>query len=118
VGATLAALAHRHGLELVPGRMVFELRPVGPDKGTAVRALVGALKPEAVLYCGDDRGDVPAWRAVQELDSRIVGLAVGIASEELDRDSLAECDVILEDREELLSACALLLEIASARAAG
>ncbi len=62
----LATLAQRTGLILEPGRLVLELRPPGADKGKAVRDLAAERQPAAILYCGDDLGDKPAFEAVRE----------------------------------------------------
>ena len=62
-------LAEQTGLELVPGRFVLELRPTGTDKGGALREAIGDVGATAVLFAGDDLGDLPAldtieaWRA-------------------------------------------------------
>ncbi|MGW0699472.1 trehalose-phosphatase [Streptomyces sp. NPDC002867] len=65
----LAALASRHGLILEPGRMVLELRPPGMDKGVALAEYVREVGATAVLYAGDDLGDLPAYGAVEKLRS-------------------------------------------------
>ncbi|MFF3289346.1 trehalose-phosphatase [Streptomyces sp. NPDC003023] len=65
----LAALASRHGLILEPGRMVLELRPPGMDKGVALSEYVRETGAEAVLYAGDDLGDLAAYGAVDKLRS-------------------------------------------------
>jgi trehalose 6-phosphate phosphatase len=63
----LTALAAQHGLVVEPGRMVLELRPPGVDKGVALREYVCEIGAEAVVYAGDDLGDLPAFTAVEEL---------------------------------------------------
>jgi trehalose 6-phosphate phosphatase len=60
----LAELAAEAQLDCKPGRLLFELRPRGVDKGTAVTALVAERDPAAVLFAGDDLGDIPAFEAV------------------------------------------------------
>ncbi|MFI9341332.1 trehalose-phosphatase [Streptomyces sp. NPDC052773] len=65
--APLAGLAARHGLIVEPGRMVLELRPPGMDKGVALKRYVRETGAGAVLYAGDDLGDLPAYAAVDEL---------------------------------------------------
>jgi trehalose 6-phosphate phosphatase len=65
--APLRALAARHGLAVEPGRMVLELRPPGVDKGAALTAFLEERKAGAVLYVGDDLGDVAAYDAVEDL---------------------------------------------------
>ena len=79
----LAALAAETGLAVEPGRFVLELRPPGTDKGTALRALVSEHGSRAVLFCGDDLGDLAAFAAVRELRANgVPGCAVGSRSEE------------------------------------
>ena len=79
----LAALAAETGLAVEPGRFVLELRPPGTDKGTALRALVSERASRAVLFCGDDLGDLAAFAAVRELRANgVPGCAVGSRSEE------------------------------------
>lgn len=63
----LGDLAARHGLIVEPGRLVLELRPPGVDKGVALTEYVRATGAEAVLYAGDDLGDLAAYAAVEEL---------------------------------------------------
>ena len=65
--APLSSLAARHGLAVEPGRMVIELRPQGMDKGQALLALAAQRQPSAVMFCGDDLGDVAAFDAVRAL---------------------------------------------------
>ncbi|MFD3838482.1 trehalose-phosphatase [Streptomyces sp. NPDC058642] len=67
--APLTDLATRHGLIVEPGRLVLELRPPGIDKGVALTEYVRELGAEAVLYAGDDLGDLPAYSAVDKLRS-------------------------------------------------
>lgn len=57
-------LAANLGLSLRGGRHVLEFRLPGYDKGACLRRLSSELKPSAVLYVGDDLGDVPAFEAV------------------------------------------------------
>ncbi|WP_431043693.1 trehalose-phosphatase [Streptomyces sp. P1-3] len=62
----LHRLAERHGLIVEPGRMVLELRPPGTDKGAALSDYVRRSGAEAVLYAGDDLGDLAAFAAVEK----------------------------------------------------
>jgi trehalose 6-phosphate phosphatase len=76
-------LAADHGLEAHPGKLVLELRPPGFDKGGVLRRLVGTAAPGAVLFAGDDVGDLPAFAVVEELRAAgTPGLAVASASAE------------------------------------
>ncbi|MFE0352340.1 trehalose-phosphatase [Streptomyces nigra] len=80
----LTDLAERNGLIVEPGRMVLELRPPGMDKGKALSDLAHALGAEAVLYAGDDLGDLPAYAAVDDLRAKgVPGLLVCSGSEEV-----------------------------------
>jgi trehalose 6-phosphate phosphatase len=63
----LSTLAGEAGLIVEPGRFVLELRPPGVDKGAALRGLVAERVPGAVLYAGDDLGDLAAYDAVEQL---------------------------------------------------
>ncbi|MEU9145278.1 trehalose-phosphatase [Streptomyces sp. NPDC048349] len=62
----LAELAARHGLMVEPGRAVLELRPPGMDKGVALTEFLAETGAEAVLYAGDDLGDLAAYSAVEK----------------------------------------------------
>lgn len=62
----LAELAARHGLMVEPGRAVLELRPPGVDKGVALTEFLAETGAEAVLYAGDDLGDLAAFAAVEK----------------------------------------------------
>ncbi|OIJ84881.1 trehalose-phosphatase [Streptomyces colonosanans] len=80
----LAELAARHGLIVEPGRLVLELRPPGMDKGAALLEYVREIGAEAVLYAGDDLGDLAAFAAVGKLRSDGVrGLLVCSGSDEV-----------------------------------
>jgi trehalose 6-phosphate phosphatase len=80
---SLSELARRSDLQVEPGRMVVELRPQGVDKGAALTALVAETGPRALLYAGDDLGDLPAFDAVVGLRSQgVEGLNVCSSSDE------------------------------------
>lgn len=92
----LTDLAARHGLVVEPGRMVLELRPPGVDKGVALREYVREVGAEAVLYAGDDLGDLPAFTAVDDLRAQgTPGLLVCSGSNEV--TALAErADLVVD----------------------
>jgi trehalose 6-phosphate phosphatase len=61
-------IADRHGLEVILGKQVWELRPaVHSDKGDAIRRVIGDSKARGVVVAGDDLGDLPAFAAALEL---------------------------------------------------
>jgi trehalose 6-phosphate phosphatase len=62
---TLAEAAERHDLTLEPGRLVLEVRAPGMHKGLAVRAAVEEHDARAVVFVGDDLGDLQAFEAVR-----------------------------------------------------
>ncbi|MFJ3079478.1 trehalose-phosphatase [Streptomyces halstedii] len=73
----LTDLAGRHGLIVEPGRLVLELRPPGMDKGVALAEYVRETGAEAVLYAGDDLGDLAAYATVEALRAQgVYGLLV------------------------------------------
>ena len=79
----LEKLATRHGLVTEPGRMVVEVRAPGMDKGNAVRTLQKELRADAMMFVGDDLGDLEAFDAVSDLRRRgMVGFLVCSGSEE------------------------------------
>lgn len=92
----LAELAAETGLRAEPGRLVLELRPPGMDKGAALKDLVNERNSQAVLFGGDDLGDIPAFQAVGELrEQGIPGLTVCSGSAEV--SELAERSDLVVD---------------------
>lgn len=82
--APVAALGAELGLEVHPGRGVIELRLTGYDKGAALLRLVDQVAPAAVLFVGDDVGDLPAFEAVATLRQRgLPAWSVAAASAEV-----------------------------------
>ena len=63
----LTDAARARNLAVEPGRLVIEIRAAGMDKGVALHHLVEEYDARAVLFVGDDLGDVPAFEAVAEL---------------------------------------------------
>jgi trehalose 6-phosphate phosphatase len=111
LGAPLAKLAADTGLACEPGRLVIELRPRGIDKGTAITALVAERNPVAILFAGDDLGDLPAFAAVRALRaSGHEGVTVASASGEV--TALAdEADLVVDGPD---GVSALLVSLADA----
>ena len=97
-GGSLTSVAAANGLELVPGRAILELMPVGgPRKGDAVQLLVEGDDLEAVLFAGDDVGDLDAFAALRRL--REAGLwtcAVAAGGAEVSAAVLEAADVVVD----------------------
>jgi trehalose 6-phosphate phosphatase len=90
----LRALGDELGLTAEPGRFVLELRPPGMDKGGALRRLVAEYGARAVLFAGDDLGDLAAFAAVESLRADgIAGVTVCSRSAEV---------TVLADRADLV----------------
>ncbi|MFD7030157.1 trehalose-phosphatase [Streptomyces sp. NPDC059917] len=80
----LGELAARHGLVVEPGRAVLELRPPGMDKGVALTEYLAEVGAGAVLYAGDDLGDLAAFSAVEKARAEgVPGLLVCSGSAEV-----------------------------------
>ncbi|MFP5283778.1 MAG: trehalose-phosphatase [Actinomycetes bacterium] len=92
----LGELAARHGLLIEPGKNVLEIRAPGVDKGGALRDLVAETGVRHVIFAGDDLGDLPAFRAVEQMRTEgVTGLLVCSASHE--EDALTEAsDLVVE----------------------
>jgi trehalose 6-phosphate phosphatase len=104
IDRTARRIAEQHELELIPGKLVWELRPaVRGDKGDGVRRVVAESGARAVVVVGDDLGDLPAFAAVAQLVSEgHDGLRVAVRSEEAPPDLLAASDLILDGPEGVL----------------
>jgi trehalose 6-phosphate phosphatase len=93
VRAWADAEARRTGLVVHPGRLCFELRPpVDRDKGTVVRELAAGLA--AACFLGDDRGDLAAFDALDQLErDGLFALRVGVRSTEGPAELVERADV-------------------------
>jgi trehalose 6-phosphate phosphatase len=76
--APVTEAAAAAGLEVHPGKGVLEVCIPGTDKGTALRELIGD-RTGAVIFAGDDTGDVPAVRAVNAWSVRTGRPALTVA---------------------------------------
>jgi trehalose 6-phosphate phosphatase len=92
----------RSGLEVRPAKMSVELHPpIAADKGTALEELVEGLS--AVCFVGDDRGDLPAYDALDRLAARGVhALRVAVASDEAPDELIDRADLVVEGPAEVL----------------
>ncbi|WP_107466279.1 trehalose-phosphatase [Streptomyces sp. MA5143a] len=106
----LTDLATRHGLIVEPGRLVLELRPPGMDKGVALRRHVVDSGATAVLYAGDDLGDLPAFAAVEKLRGEgVPGLLVCSGSTEVTELS-ERADLVVDGPEGVVRLLARIAE--------
>ena len=97
VGQAAERAAAAHGLEVVPGRMVWELRPqVRSDKGDAVRRVATESGARHLLVAGDDLGDLPAFAVAEELGG---GLRVAVRSDEAPAELLDAADLVVDGPE-------------------
>jgi trehalose 6-phosphate phosphatase len=98
VDAAAREVADRHGLEVVPGKLVWELRPaVRSDKGDAVRRVVAESGAREVVVIGDDLGDLAAFAAAAEFAAEgRDGLRVAVRSAEAPPALLAEADLVVD----------------------
>ena len=97
---TIAAKAQAAGLHPHWGRKVLEVRPpVRFDKGSGVARLIGDAGVDSVLYVGDDRTDVDAFRALARLaeqGSIAHAIRVGVVSEEGPSEIADETDFLVD----------------------
>lgn len=115
--SVLRRAAARHGLVLEPGRMVLEVRAPGADKGEAVRALHDELDVDAIVYVGDDLGDIEAFEAVAALrEDGVVGFLVCSGSEE-QRALVDRADVVVPGPDGVMELLRRLADDVAAEAA-
>ncbi len=96
IAPRLRELTAAYGLEVHPGRLVLEVRPPGRDKRTALLSLCTPL-PSAVLYAGDDVGDLPAFDAVDELRLRgVPGITICSDSPEAPAELRSRADLVVD----------------------
>jgi len=111
VRAWAGEAARRHGLALVPGRLVAELRPPVPvGKGTVVTELCTGCR--AALFCGDDVGDLDAFDALRRLAARgelTVAVRVGVRSEEMPAGLGERTDLVVDGPEGVVALLADLV---------
>jgi trehalose 6-phosphate phosphatase len=91
-------VADRHGLEVLLGKLVWELRPaVASDKGDAVRRVIGESNARSAVVAGDDLADISAFAAALELKARGGDvLRVAVDSAEAPPALIDQADVIVD----------------------
>lgn len=106
----LQAIADGHGLLLLPGKMVLELAPAHtPGKGAVVLRQARSRGLRSCLYAGDDRADLVAFSALDELRAEgIVTVKVAVRSEETPRELVDAADVVVDRPSGLLELLARL----------
>lgn len=86
------AVVNNDGLCILPGKMVFELRPAGIDKGVAVRAFLdeAPFRGRVPVYMGDDATDEHAFAVVNKLGGITIKIDGGdtVAQYRTDREGL------------------------------
>ncbi len=95
--------AARSGLDVRPAKMSIELHPpIAADKGTAVEELASGFG--AVCFVGDDRGDLPAYDALDRLAARGAHvLRVAVDSDEAPAELIDRADLVVEGPAEVLA---------------
>ncbi len=106
----LEQAASELGLGTEPGRNVVEVRAHGMHKGLAVHAVAEETGAKALVFIGDDLGDLEAFGAVEEL--RAGGLpALLVCSASQEEAALAErADVVVDGPDGVMQFLAGLAE--------
>jgi trehalose 6-phosphate phosphatase len=80
--AKAAVAASRGALGLLEGKMVFELKPPGSDKGQAIAAFMGEtpFAGRQPVFAGDDVTDEAGFRVVNQLGG--ISIRIGAADRE------------------------------------
>jgi trehalose 6-phosphate phosphatase len=98
------------GLTLHAARLVWEIWPPVPvDKGAALRRLREELRPQGIIYVGDDVPDAAAFEALAAMLD-VITLAVGVRSSEVAEETFSACDLILDGQPEVKRLLGSLLE--------
>jgi trehalose 6-phosphate phosphatase len=96
-----SAIAHEFGLQLRPGRLVYELVVPGPGKADAILDLVHEHGLACVLVAGDDAADLEAFDAVRSDD--VEAVVVAIASDEEPAGLEARADLVVSGPKEFVA---------------
>jgi len=91
----------RAGLSWSFGRMVLEVRPPVPiDKGSAIKRLRGRRRITELLYVGDDRTDLDAFREAT--------IRIAVRSPEAPRELIEAADACVDGPESVVELLAQL----------
>ena len=95
---TIDEVGHKHGLRMIRGKKIFELRPpIHVHKGTAVlglsRLLAGPELRGSLFYAGDDRTDEDAFRTLRSTAPHAVTVRVGGSADDQTAATAAEFTV-------------------------
>ncbi|ABK51875.1 trehalose 6-phosphatase [Acidothermus cellulolyticus 11B] len=112
----LEEVARECGLRLEAGRLVWELRPAGADKGSALRRLVDVHRPRVVVYIGDDAADRAAFAVIAELPE-VLGLRICSASQEVS-ELRAVADLVVDGPDGVVSWLTELAQVLGVSADG
>ena len=96
--AALENLTRAKHLRIIQGKMSTNLIPlVEANKGTATLDLIREYNLHGGIYLGDDLTDVDAFRAIRSTsrNSAFQGLAIGIISQEMPEELVADADFTL-----------------------
>lgn len=97
-----AQVAAEHGLRVQEGRRVIEIRPMNADKGAAVVGLAREYGLKQVIYVGDDRTDIDAFRALKSAPAIGAGtIAIGVRGSESPEDLEREADYFVDSVSEV-----------------
>jgi trehalose 6-phosphate phosphatase len=93
----LEPIARSAGLEVLEGKMVIELAPLGrPRKGGAVLRLARELGLRGVLYAGDDVADREAFEALSELErDGVLVVRVAVDGPETPAELVSAADLVV-----------------------
>jgi trehalose 6-phosphate phosphatase len=94
----LAPMARARGLELLPGRMVFEIRPPGLGKGWCIQRIIHERGLQSIVYIGDDQTDGEAFAAIHSWRTagpNRVGVTVAVENVEVPPHEPLTADFVL-----------------------
>jgi trehalose 6-phosphate phosphatase len=94
------ALAKEYGMDVRPGRMVYELIVPGPHKGDVICSLIAERSIDRALVAGDDFGDLDAFGAVR--DAGVAAVIIAVISEEAPPGLTEQADLVLGGPVELV----------------